>query len=83
MRFARSSRGRMRYSVAAEKTTSVTELERRKKLAFRSHVQETQAREMASGSAGPLAIGLQRRRRARGHEMGKRAHWSAGSAWTC
>jgi hypothetical protein len=38
VRFAQSSRGRMRYSVAAEKTTSVTELERKKKLAFRAHV---------------------------------------------
>jgi hypothetical protein len=38
VRFSRSSRGWMRYSVAAEKTTSVTELERKKKLAFRAHV---------------------------------------------
>jgi hypothetical protein len=36
---------------------------------------------MASGSAGPPAIGLEQSRRARGHEMDKRAHWSAGSAW--
>jgi hypothetical protein len=27
---------------------------------------------MASGSAGPPALGLEQRRRARGHEMGKR-----------